>query len=232
MRPIRLPALLLGTLLLAACARERKKVVVQDTTSLDTAAAPAVASPAPADPAPAPPNWRYMSKNVPGGFDSSTVWTSTLDPVTCLAHPRYVVLVQRFPGGSEILVRPSTASPPDNCGRDSLPGDLVIRRDAGESFIGLHGDQLFLDSGTGSAHDLVVYDIPTRRKVATVRGYEFAAKPDSSGVSLWVVSGTQPRSQCPYIPLQYGVGVDSLFALDFNTLVVRPLGASRCAPRQ
>jgi hypothetical protein len=232
MRLSQLSTLLLAALLLASCGREKKKVVVvEDTTSLDTVAAP-VAVAAPADTAPTPREWEYARTNTPDGFDSSTVYTSTSDLATCLVHAGYVVIVQRFQDAAQLTVRARTATPPGNCGRDTLPGDLVIGKEAGESFMGLHGDQLFLDSGTGTAHNLVVYDVPTRRQVSSIPGYEIADRPDSNGISLWMVRGTQPRVRCPYIPPQFGVGLDSLFAFDFRTLRLRPLGASRCAVRQ
>ena len=56
---------------------------------------------------------------------------------------------------------------------------------------------------------------------------------DETTVRIWKLSGTDmPRSMCPDIPEVFGVGVDSLFALDLKTLELTPLGPWRCNPLQ
>lgn len=53
---------------------------------------------------------------------------------------------------------------------DSLPGDFVVWDDWAEYFCGMWRDLLFIDSGTGDIRSLILYGVPSRRRVLGLDG--------------------------------------------------------------
>jgi hypothetical protein len=75
---------------------------------------------------------------------------------------------------------------------------------------------------------------PERTKVLELEGTgETEGWIDDATVRIWLLAGSDlPRSLCPDIPDMFGVGVDSLYALNLVTFSVTPLGPWRCQPLQ
>jgi hypothetical protein len=154
---------------------------------------------------------------------------------SCYLYPDYIVIAWRFPdsAGPVAIVRKrdqSNALEPPNCSPDSLPGDFIVRNEWAEYFAGMWRDLLFIDSGTSDIRSLIIYDVPSRSKVLSVDGINGTEGwIDSVTVRVWVLSGYDlPRSLCPDIKEGFGVGVDSLFALNLETLSLKALGPWRC----
>jgi hypothetical protein len=159
----------------------------------------------------------------------------------CFAYARYVVVARelRHEVGSDILVRPTDGALRDaatlggRCAADSLAGDVVLRNEWAEYFLGLSGDWLFLDSGTGPERGLVVHDIAARRKLAELSGVEIVGWRDSATLVLWLAGQESVApALCPEIPEGFGVSVDTLYALELPAARLSPLGRWRCAARQ
>jgi hypothetical protein len=153
---------------------------------------------------------------------------------SCYVYDRYVVVAWGSPDPEPVaIVRARHGEgrgvDPD-CSPDSLAGDFVLRSEWAEYFSGMWGDLLVIDSGTGDIRTLILYDVPTRRKVLELGGAaETEGWIDDNTVRIWVLAATDlPRSVCPDIPLMFGVGVDSLYALSLETLRLTPLGPRRC----
>jgi hypothetical protein len=154
---------------------------------------------------------------------------------SCYLYPGYIVIAWEYPDqeGPVAIVRKrdsSNALESPNCSPDSLPGDFIVYNDWAEYFAGMWGDLLLIDSGTSDIRSLFFYDVPSKKKVLSVDGVgETEGWIDSVTVRIWVLSGTgMPRSLCPDIPEIFGVGVDSLFALNLKTLSLKALGPWRC----
>lgn len=152
----------------------------------------------------------------------------------CYLYPGYIVIAWGSPDPEPVaIVRrrdPADSVGSVDCRPDSLPGDFVVRNEWAEYFCGMWGDLLFIDSGTGNVRSLILYDVPSRRQVFMIEGAgETAGWVDSTTVRIWVLCGGDfPRALCPDIPEQFGVGVDSLVALDLETLSMKALGPWRC----
>lgn len=153
---------------------------------------------------------------------------------TCYLYKHYVVIAWGSPDPRPVaIVRAreggSGAQIPD-CRPDSLPGDFVVRNEWAEYFCGMWRDLLFIDSGTGDIRSLIIYHVPTGRKVFELDGAgEMAGWIDDVTVRIWVLAAVDlPRSLCPDIPEMLGVGVDSLYAFNLKTFDLTPLGPWRC----
>ena len=165
--------------------------------------------------------------------------STPFDPVTadrapgvvCYHHARYIV-VQRATKevGSDLFVRPARSG---RCDADSLPGDFVWRNQWAEYFLGLRGDLLFIDSGTGpDLRGLIVIDLRGGRRLLET-GYvgHLVAGPDSLTVGVWHgFELAKPAAGCPrtdMIP-----GVDSLYWVNLRSGASRFANQTRCAERQ
>ena len=95
----------------------------------------------------------------------------------------------------------------------------MIRNEWAEYFAGMWDDLLFIDSGTSDVRELIIYDVPSRRRVFSLDGAgEMEGWVDSVTVRIWILSGSGlPRSYCPDIGEDFEVGVDSLFAMNLRT---------------
>lgn len=242
MHLVRLPTLFLSALVLAACTHDDPK----SGPVLARATPPAVASAKRTDTAlvhtlpsavdsvrTEPLKWVPAESRIPAGFDSA-ITTAAGSGFTCYLHARYVVVSRdnKDDVGSDVIVRGHTPGTASNCAVDSLSGDFVLRNQEADYFLGLRGDRLFIDVGTGSFRDLVVYDLRARRKLEVISGYDIAGWRDSTTLELWVVAGETTRAQCPNVPEGMGVGIDSLHTLDLTTMKLTTTGRWRCAARE
>jgi hypothetical protein len=153
---------------------------------------------------------------------------------SCFVYRDYVVVAWGSPDPRPVAI--VRARDPDgdpaavDCTADSLPGDFVVWNDWAEYFCGMWRDLLFIDSGTGDVRSLILYDVPSRRRVLELDGAgETAGWIDDVTLRVWLLRATDlPRSLCPDIPEVLGVGVDSLFALNLETFRLKALGPWRC----
>ena len=151
---------------------------------------------------------------------------------SCYVYDDYVVIAWRSPDPEPVAVVRERTEGRVDCTPDSLPGDFVIRSEWAEYFCGMWRDLLLIDSGTGNIRALIVYDVPTRRKVGILEGSGGTEGwIDDVTIRIWMLASTDaPRELCPHIPEVFGVGVDSLYALNLETLNRRALGPWRCRP--
>ena len=115
-------------------------------------------------------------------------------------------------------------------------GDLEIRNESAEYFLGLQGDILVLDSGTApEPRGLVLWNLATRQKVYT-GSYAQPVKIDATGMSFWQESGPATDANCPQATQWHaqglGAAVEAEVRLAFADLRVAPLGPTRCSARQ
>jgi len=163
-----------------------------------------------------------------GAFDP--VRADKTDRVVCYHHRRYIVVQRRATEvGSDLFVRPAASG---RCEPDSLPGDFVWRNKDAEYFLGLRGDVLFIDSGTGPDYrGLIVIDLRTRRHLLHTDyvGTPIAG-PDSFTIGVW--RGSELPKLAPGCP-DTGMlpGIDSLFWIDLRSGVLRFAKRTRCAGR-
>jgi hypothetical protein len=151
--------------------------------------------------------------------------------MVCYHHSRYIV-VQRAAAevGSDLFVRSARSA---RCDPDSLPGDFVWRNRDADYFLGLRGDLLFIDGGTGpDLRSLLVIDLRTRRRLLeTDYVGDVIAGPDSFTLGIW--RGYELAKPAPICPKTELIpGVDSLIWVDLRTGVTRFANQTRCAERQ
>jgi len=155
----------------------------------------------------------------------------TVPGVVCYHHARYIVVERGVMDvGSDLFVHPAQSR---RCDADSLPGDYVWRNRDADYFLGLRGELLFIDRGTGpDARTFLVIDLRTRRQLVQMDYVgDVIAGPDSSTVGVWQgYTLAKPAPGCPataMIP-----GVDSLVWLDVRSGVAKSAKRVRCAERQ
>jgi len=155
----------------------------------------------------------------------------TVPGVVCYHHARYIVVEREGRDvGSDLFVRPGQSR---RCDADSLPGDYVWRNRDADYFLGLRGDLLFIDRGTGpDARTFLVINLRTRRQLVQMDYVgDVIAGPDSLTVGVWQgYTLTKPAPGCPateMIP-----GVDSLVWLNVRSGVAQSAKRARCAERQ
>ena len=115
-------------------------------------------------------------------------------------------------------------------------GDLEIRNENAEYFLGVQGDILILDSGTApEPRGLVLWNLATRQKVYT-GSYSQPVKIDADGMSFWQESGPATDANCPQAATWraqgLGAALESEVRLAFQDMRLSPLGATRCSARQ
>jgi hypothetical protein len=166
-------------------------------------------------------------------FDPVTVDSSSAPGATCYMSARYIVVEHRRRDrlDADFYVRPREGN---RCEADSLPGDYVLRDEWAAYFSALHGDVLFIDSGTGpDIRYLILVDLTARQKLAELSYVELVPGPDSTTVGLW--DGYELEESLPGCAAPPGgliSGVDSLVFLDVRSGHTRFSGRTRCAHRQ
>jgi len=166
-------------------------------------------------------------------FDPIEVDSSNVPGARCYKSARYIVVERHREEavGSDFFIRPRETG---RCDADSLQGDYVLRDEWAAYFSALHGDILLLDSGTGpDLRTLILFDLPSREKLAELSYVELIPGPDSAVVGLW--DGfylDEPASGCAAPPGGLIPGVDSLFFADVRSGRKEFSGRTRCAQRQ
>ena len=156
----------------------------------------------------------------------------------CHDEGRYRVIARPTDSvGTDFLVKPVVRGRSiPACKYFPRAGDLEIRNENAEYFLGLQGDILILDSGTApEPRGLVLWNLATRKKVYT-GSYSQPVKIDATGMSFWQESGPATDATCPqaaqWRAQGLGAAVEAEVHLAFADLRVVPLGATRCSARQ
>lgn len=166
-------------------------------------------------------------------FDPVEVDSGSVAGATCYMSDRYIVVERERKNrlGSDLFVRPRESS---RCEADPLPGDYVLQEEWAAYFLALHGDVLFLDSGTGpDIRYLILVDMARRRRLTELSYVEVIPGPDSLSVGIW--NGYELAEPAPGCAAPRGgliPGVDSLFFVDIRSGQKRFGGRTRCAHRQ
>lgn len=166
-------------------------------------------------------------------FDAVEVDSGNVAGAKCYMSDRYIVVERprKERLGSDFFVRPRESS---RCEADSLPGDHVLRDEWAGYFSALHGDVLFIDSGTGpDIRYLILVDLATRRRLTELSYVDLVPGPDSVSVGVWDgYELEEPAPGCTTPPGGLIPGVDSLFFVDVRSGQKRYGGRTRCAQRQ
>ena len=176
--------------------------------------------------------------HVHDGFDSAVVTAfAPAYRLPCYRYARYAVtVIDTLAEGEDVIVREmpplqQADSPRAGCGTDSLPGDFVVRNSWAAFFYGVRGSLLFIDNGTGDVRDLTLYDIPSRRRVLNLEGYDIAGWRDDGTLAVWLATGAVTTG-CTPDPRLGGVRVDSLYELHLRSLKLTPTGDTHCSQLQ
>ena len=158
---------------------------------------------------------------------------SLADRAVCFVGSRYVVLEQGVEEvGSDLFIRPTDVpNSGDLCDTDSLGGDIVLRNQSAQYFLGLKNNLLFTDDGTGpSGRVLTIYDLTKRDTVFQLPGYDLVGWSNGITLRLWKEAGhgQSVAGMCPDTAYGPYPGLDSLVLLDLRTLRLRPTGEFRC----
>jgi hypothetical protein len=169
---------------------------------------------------------------IPGAsFDVATIDTIARG-VICYTYPKYVAVGREVEEvGSDIIVRRRASSPAtaaNACGADSVTGDFVIRNHDAEYFTGIAGHWLILDSGTGNVRTVIIYDVDSRKQLASFPG-AIGGWRDSTTLLVWLGSGEGSRALCPSVAKELYVYVDDLMVLGLPSGQMRATGRRRCA---
>lgn len=166
-------------------------------------------------------------------WDRVEVDTSAVPGATCYLSDRYIVVERRERArvGADFFIRPRQRG---RCEADSLSGDYVLRDEWAAYFAGLHGDVLFIDSGTGpDLRWLILVDVANRHRLAELSYVELVPGPDSLTLGVWDgYELGEPLAGCEAPVGGLLPGVDSLFYLDVRDGRKRFSGRTRCARRQ
>jgi hypothetical protein len=166
-------------------------------------------------------------------FDPVQATESTIPDVRCFIHERTIVVERNLTEavGADLFVRARALG---RCDADSLRGDLVLRNDWAQYFMGIRGHVLFIDSGTGpDIRELRLVDIRDRRRILDIDYVDLEPGPDSSGIGIW--RGYELGQTAPGCPPPAGgllPGIDSLFIANIRTGDIRFAERTRCAVRQ
>ena len=126
--------------------------------------------------------------------------------------------------GQKIIVRPAKKAP---CGRDSLPGDLVVRAGFFNRFLGIIDSTLFVEDGDAATYSgLQLYDLGTHRQVAELSVAELVGGLGKGYVGVWMSDTISPAT----IPCPRGdtLRVQRLMIVTLATGALTPEGSRRC----
>lgn len=115
-------------------------------------------------------------------------------------------------------------------------GDLEIRNESAEYFLGLEGAFLILDSGTApEPRGLIVWDLAKRQKVFT-GSYSGPVAIDGDGIDFWQPSGEATEANCPQAAAWraqgLGAGLEVRTRLAFADMKPVASSETRCSARQ
>jgi hypothetical protein len=170
------------------------------SSAAQSSAAGSQANPAPPVAAITPPPVQAAGAQAVGlpGMDAGRVEQS--GPVSCVDYEKYAVISRELQDqvGSDTLVKFKAAKDEHiACEYSAGASDFEIKNEFAESFIGLHGDLLFLDSSTmpGEA-GLTIYNVSSRKKVFQT-AYLGPTEVTGDNMSLWQVAQNATRAECP-----------------------------------
>ena len=115
-------------------------------------------------------------------------------------------------------------------------GDLEIRNENAEYFLGLTESFLVLDSGTApEPRGLVIWDLQKRQKVFT-GSYSKPVSIDATGITFWQPGGDATDANCPqaagWRAQGLGAALETEVRLGFADMKPVAGAATRCAARQ
>ncbi|MBE7249416.1 MAG: hypothetical protein INR63_31140 [Actinomycetospora chiangmaiensis] len=156
--------------------------------------------------------------------------------------------------GTKFLVRASTADPKADCAVEQRPRDSVLgedgpRDETAHIYIGLVGTALIVDDGTGPDRTLVIYEVPTVRKLLETgysvqgncdptsgcRSEDFSL--DDKGLTFWRQIADKPTPKtCPgyagFMKATGSAAIEERSVFTFANRTVAGSGKKRCTARQ
>jgi len=159
------------------------------------------------------------------------------EKATCHESSRYMI-VEGSTGqvGTNFLVKyKRQKSKPPVCKYVVKPGDFEIPNEEAEYFLGLQGNLLILDSGTGpDARGLIIWDLSKKRKVYT--GTYEDAKIEPGYMEFWLETGRATDENCPeakeWRAKGLGAAIETWVRLDLSDFTVTKSSKTRCVSRQ
>lgn len=156
----------------------------------------------------------------------------------CHETSKYFV-IERPSGGTDFLIKyKPTADATFACKYQVEPGDLEIKNQWAEYFLGLSGDLLILDSGTGNhGRRLILWNLAKRKKVLNAP-YEDPIEIKSTSMTYWLETGKANARNCPkYVnpedeEMSIGAVIETkvtMLLADFN---IARSSQTRCAYRE
>lgn len=155
--------------------------------------------------------------------------------IECYASDSYFVVAKALSDepGTDFLVKlkPQGGSQP-LCEYSKSPGDLEIKNEDAEYYLGLAGDFLILDSGTSNVRELIVWDLKKRKRVFA-DDYSEPIEITPHGLEYWSESGPATKLKCPDLRDWGGeVVTEAKTTLGLPTLKVIRHPETRCSPRE
>ena len=164
------------------------------------------------------------------------------EKATCHESSRYLI-VEGSTGevGTNFLVKyKRQKGKPPVCKYVVEPGDFEIRNEEAEYFLGLQGDLLILDSGTGpDPRGLIIWDLSKKKKVYTGTyssgsGEEVKIKPGY--MEFWLETGRATDENCPkakeWRANGLGAVIETWVRLDLSHFTLTKSSKTRCSSRQ
>lgn len=158
--------------------------------------------------------------------------------VSCFDYGKYLVISRELQNevGSDTLVKFKQATEHIPCAYSASPADYEIKNEFAESFIGLHGDLLFLDSSTGPGEaGLTIYNIASRQK-AFATSYLGPTAVSGDTMTLWQVAKTATKAECPDAEKIAGQGLtptlEKRMILNLQTFALAEMKETRCGVEQ
>jgi hypothetical protein len=139
--------------------------------------------------------------------------------------------------GIHFLVKyKSKKNPRLTCEYVIKPDDLEIRNEWAEYFLGLQGDLLILDSGTGpDLRGIIIWDLKKQKKVYTGT-YSGEVKIETEYMEFWLKTGDANDENCPegkeWKVGGLGAAIETWVHLDFSDFKLTKSSKTRCSPRQ
>jgi hypothetical protein len=163
------------------------------------------------------------------------------EKATCHESSRYLI-VEGSTGqvGTNFLVKyKRQKGKPPVCKYVVNPGDFEIRNEEAEYFLGLQGNLLILDSGTGPDHrGLIIWDLSTKKKVYTGKysSEEDEPKIKPGYMEFWLETGRATDENCPkakeWRANGLGAAIETWVRLDLSDFTLTKSSKTRCSPRQ
>ena len=159
-------------------------------------------------------------------------------PATCHSAGKYVIMERpaaNGDGGTDLLIHvKKKASAKVSCPLAKADISWKIPNEQAQFYVGVVGDMLVLDAGTGPTHrDGFIWDLAKRKKVKTINYNDSALQ--GSNVLYWVSSADKVNSKnCPNMNALKKMGlteqvIEYQHVLDLKTLKVTKTKKTRCS---